>query len=350
MIDPEFDLGIVEGSNGISRVLVDQNLRFEGVNGQVLQLLPDVLSPSLSKDLQELLVIADSQEVVEIAHRFVAGQSLLLGREVQVLQPESGRVDHEKGSVVVVPTELANRLHDTSPNELDPPLRIVVEDLIVQLPKGEGLRGQQRHLHVLLNGRVQGDRLEFPDPPAVLVDLPEDEKLVVVEPIEVRGSGIRVLLQLLIESLPILRRNGPQLEVLRELLVAGEQIDDGVLVGLLLEDSEERAVVGHRDALGVDGLRVGDPLHEANGDEEEEDGEHDGQHPPLVLDIDEQLGQSDPHPEGRLPIGVAVLEAVRLLGLIGEALIALRNEDEPGLSLRVPHVLVGVVLQRQFSS
>ena len=63
----------------------------------------------------------------------------------------------------------------------------------MQFANGEGLHGGQRHLDVLLYSLMQSSSPQLADPPAVLVDLPEDKQLVVVELVETRGSSIRVL-------------------------------------------------------------------------------------------------------------------------------------------------------------
>jgi hypothetical protein len=152
------------------------------------------------------------------------------------------------------------------------------------------------------------------------------------------------------ESLLLLGRNRPQGEVLGELPIAGQQVDDGVFVGRAIQDSEQGTVVGKRDARGIYGLRVGHPFHESVWDEEKKDRKHNRQHPPLVLDINEELGEPDAHSEGLLPIRVAVLEAVGLLLFISEALVALRNQDESRLRVRVAHIFIRVILDRQFSN
>lgn len=95
---------------------------------------------------------------------------------------------------------------------------------------------------------MQSSSPQLADPPTVLVDLPEDKQLVVVERVETRGPSVGVLCYFLDEPLLLLGRNGSQVEILRELLVARQQIDDGVFIGLIFEYSEEGAVVGHRDA------------------------------------------------------------------------------------------------------
>ena len=63
----------------------------------------------------------------------------------------------------------------------------------MQFANGEGLHGDQRHLDVLLYCLVQSNSPQLADPPAVLVDLPEDKQLVIVERVETRGPSIRVL-------------------------------------------------------------------------------------------------------------------------------------------------------------
>jgi hypothetical protein len=67
------------------------------------------------------------------------------------------------------------------------------------------------------------------------------------------------------------------------------------------------------------------------------------------LDLDEEFGQTDTHAEGTSAVRITVFEAVGCFGLVGEALIALGNEDELGLCFGVTLVAVRMVLKRQFS-
>ena len=90
----------------------------------------------------------------------------------------------------------------------------------MQFANGEGLHGDQSHLDVLLNSLMQSSSPQLADPPAVLVDLPEDKQLVVVERVETRGPSVGVLCYFLDEPLLLLGRNGSQVEILRELLIA----------------------------------------------------------------------------------------------------------------------------------
>ncbi len=73
MTDLELDLSVVEGSHRISGVLINKNLRFKGVNWQIVELLVDLASSLLTKYLQELIPIPIFEELEEIAHRLAAG-------------------------------------------------------------------------------------------------------------------------------------------------------------------------------------------------------------------------------------------------------------------------------------
>ena len=63
----------------------------------------------------------------------------------------------------------------------------------MQIADGEGFHGCECHLDVFLYGLVQSNRPEFAEPPAVLVDLPEDKKLVIVKRVEASCFSVWVL-------------------------------------------------------------------------------------------------------------------------------------------------------------
>lgn len=57
------------------------------------------------------------------------------------------------------------------------------------------------------------------------------------------------------------------------------------------------------------------------------------------------MGQADSYSEAAGAIGVAELEAVGLLFLVGEALVALGDHDKPILSLHIASVLIRMKFQ-----
>jgi hypothetical protein len=202
-----------------------------------------------------------------------------------------------KTAVIIIPTECAYVLQHRRSDEPDGKVRVIGEDNSIIAPHGEGLGDLVGDIKILLDHFCKLRTGKICNTSAVFVYFPVNVQLVVVELTKDRQNGLWMLIQLFSKELFVFFADWTILQVFRNLLVRSEEADSCILGNGAFEASEEHSITLNGDAVvvGCDIFVV--PSDDEGRDDQQEDGKHYGQHVPLVFDLDEDLGQSNAHPE-----------------------------------------------------
>lgn len=127
--------------------------------------------------------------------------------------------------------------------------------------------------------------------------------------------------------------------------VRNQNVEESEFIYFGGQGFEKSGITTHRDPVVIEGLDSVVPVDHHPRDDHQEEDEDNREHDILVVNIDEEVRETDTDSERTLTVGVAELETVSFLLLVGETFVALGDEDELVLRLCVSLIFVRVILQ-----